>query len=72
MSHVNSVSKPSGLRRWLRVLIPALIILVWFVGASIGGPYFGKVGEVSSNDQTAYLPDSADAGAGARCRVHRR
>ena len=29
--------------------------------AGIGGPYFGKVDEVSSNDQTAYLPESADA-----------
>ena len=27
----------------------------------MGGPYFGKVGEVSSNDQTSYLPTSADA-----------
>jgi RND superfamily putative drug exporter len=34
---------------------------VWLVGGSIGGPYFGKVDEVSSNDQSAYLPSSADA-----------
>ncbi|MBP6685210.1 MAG: MMPL family transporter, partial [Leucobacter sp.] len=27
----------------------------------MGGPYFGKVSEVSSNDPTAYLPESADA-----------
>src|SRR5699024_3852962 len=27
----------------------------------IGGPYFGKVNEVSSNDQTTYLPESAEA-----------
>ncbi len=47
--------------RVLRVLIPALIILVWFALAGIGGPYFGKVDEVSSNDQTSYLPSSADA-----------
>ncbi len=47
--------------RWLRVLLPAVLILVWFAGASIGGPYFGKVSEVSSNDQTSYLPESADA-----------
>lgn len=46
---------------WLRVVLPALIILVWFAGAGVGGPYFGKVSEVSSNDQTAYLPSSADA-----------
>ncbi|QGH70209.1 MMPL family transporter [Pseudactinotalea sp. HY158] len=45
----------------LRVVIPALIILVWLAGAGIGGPYFGKVSEVSSNDSTAFLPTSAEA-----------
>lgn len=48
-------------RLWLRIFVPALLILVWVAAGSIGGPYFGKVGEVSSNDQTAYLPSSADA-----------
>lgn len=48
-------------RSWTRVLIPALLILVWLAGAGLGGPLFGKVSEVSSNDQTSYLPSSADA-----------
>ncbi len=47
--------------RWVRVALPALLIVAWLAGASIGGPYFGKVDEVSSNDQTSYLPASADA-----------
>ena len=47
--------------RWLRVLLPAVLILVWVSAAGIGGPYFGRVSEVSSNDQTAFLPESADA-----------
>nr|WP_205529111.1 MMPL family transporter [Microbacterium halotolerans] len=38
-----------------------MLILAWLTAAGIGGPYFGKVDEVSSNDQTAYLPESADA-----------
>ncbi|GAA1248325.1 RND superfamily putative drug exporter [Microbacterium phyllosphaerae] len=46
---------------WVRVLIPVALILVWLVGAGLGGPLFGKVDEVSSNDQTSYLPESADA-----------
>ncbi|WP_341954915.1 MMPL family transporter [Microbacterium sp. LWH13-1.2] len=46
---------------WVRVLIPVVLILVWLVGAGLGGPLFGKVDEVSSNDQTSYLPESADA-----------
>jgi len=48
-------------RTWLRVLLPALLIIAWLAGASFGGPLFGKVSEVSSNDQTTYLPESADA-----------
>ena len=47
--------------RWLRAAIPAILILAWLGVASVGGPYFGKVDEVSSNDQTSYLPASADA-----------
>ncbi|GAA3644074.1 efflux RND transporter permease subunit [Microbacterium awajiense] len=47
--------------RWLRVGIPVLLVLVWLVGGSIGGPYFGKVEEVSSNDRSSFLPSSADA-----------
>ncbi|WP_422117485.1 MMPL family transporter [Brachybacterium sp. UNK5269] len=47
--------------RVLRIVLPALLILVWLVAAGIGGPYFGRVDEVSSNDRTAYLPESAEA-----------
>lgn len=53
--------KKSGSTRLMRIFLPALLILVWLVGAGIGGPYFGKVSEVSSNSQTTYLPESADA-----------
>ncbi|WP_428981994.1 MMPL family transporter [Microbacterium horticulturae] len=47
--------------RWLRIGIPVLLVLVWLVGGAIGGPYFGKVSEVSTNDHAAYLPDSAES-----------
>ena len=48
-------------RTWLRAMVPALIILAWLTAAGVGGPYFGKVSEVASNDPTAYLPSSAEA-----------
>ena len=51
----------SRVPRWLRVTLPAVLIVVWLVGAAIGGPYFGRVDEVSSNDRTAYLPATAEA-----------
>ena len=46
---------------WLRALIPAALILAWLAAGAIGGPYFGKIGEVSSNDQTSYLPASSES-----------
>jgi RND superfamily putative drug exporter len=55
------VTSGSRVPRWLRVTLPAVLILVWLVGAAIGGPYFGRVDEVSSNDRTAYLPATAEA-----------
>ncbi|MET0674135.1 MAG: MMPL family transporter [Microbacterium pygmaeum] len=47
--------------RWLRIGIPIVLVLVWLVGGSIGGPYFGKVDEVATNNQSSFLPESADA-----------
>lgn len=57
-------SRPSStpsVPRWLRLGIPALLVLLWVVGGSIGGPYFGKVDQVATNDQSSFLPQSADA-----------
>jgi RND superfamily putative drug exporter len=49
------------IRRVLRVLLPAAILVAWLGAAAVGGPYFGRVSEVSSNDQASYLPASAEA-----------
>ncbi len=38
-----------------------MLVLIWLVGGAIGGPYFGKVGEVSTNDQSTFLPASAES-----------
>lgn len=46
---------------WLRVLVPAVLIIAWLGAAGVGGTYFGKVSEVSSNEQASFLPESADA-----------
>ena len=56
-----AIRERSRRHSWVRVFLPVALILVWLVGASLGGPLFGKVDEVSSNDQTTYLPESADA-----------
>lgn len=48
-------------RTWARVLVTVSIIVIWFVLASFGGPTFGKLSSVSSNDQSAFLPSSAQS-----------
>ena len=47
--------------RWLRIVVPVVLILVWLVLAGFGGPTFGKLSGVSSNDQAAFLPASAES-----------
>ncbi len=51
----------SRVPRWLRVVLPAVLILLWLSIGGIGGPYFGKISQVSSNDATSYLPASSDS-----------
>ena len=47
---------------WRRVLLPALVVLVGlFLVAPVAGALGGKLGEVSENDQAAFLPDSAES-----------
>ena len=37
------------------------IILLWMVVAALGGPKFGEVSEVATNDQSSFLPASAES-----------
>jgi RND superfamily putative drug exporter len=46
---------------WLRILIPTALILVWFAMFGAGGASFGRISDVSTNDQVQQLPASADA-----------
>lgn len=45
----------------LRIIIPGLLVVVWFIIGGIGGPYFGKISSVASNDQSTFLPASAES-----------
>ncbi len=49
------------LHTWLRILLPALLIVAWLGAAGAGGPLFGRISEVSTNDQTSFLPASAES-----------
>ncbi|MFD8523919.1 MMPL family transporter [Streptomyces capillispiralis] len=47
--------------RSARWLIPVVLLLAWLgIGGTLG-PYAGKLGEVATNDQAAFLPRSAES-----------
>ncbi|MER5873527.1 MMPL family transporter [Streptomyces sp. NPDC002044] len=52
------MSPSPRLARWL---VPALLLVAWLgIGGTLG-PYAGKLGEVATNDQAAFLPRSAES-----------
>lgn len=53
-------AKP-GVPAWLRVLIPAVLILIWLGMFGAGGAAFGNISDVATNDLAQQLPASADA-----------
>ncbi|MFF1830326.1 MMPL family transporter [Paenarthrobacter sp. NPDC058040] len=46
---------------WLRWLVPVVLVITWLGIAGVGGPTFGRLDEVSSNDQASFLPAGAEA-----------
>ncbi len=48
-------------KKWFRVIMPTLAIVIWFAIGGIGGPTFGKISDVSTNDQASFLPASAES-----------
>ncbi|MFE2125765.1 MMPL family transporter [Streptomyces amritsarensis] len=47
--------------RWVRWLVPAALVVAWLAIGGTLGPYAGKLGEVATNDQAAFLPRSAES-----------
>lgn len=47
--------------KWLRLGLPIALIVIWFGVSAVGGPYFGRIEEVSEVDLTAFLPQSSEA-----------
>ncbi len=54
-------SSPRKVSKWIRIVVPSALLLIWLSLGAIGGPYFGKISNVTSNDQTTFLPASAES-----------
>ena len=55
---------PNGGRRtgrWLRWVLPALLLIGWLAIGAVGGPAQGKLSEVQKNDNASFLPTSAES-----------
>lgn len=48
-------------KKWVRILLPTVLVIVWLALAGLGGPTFGKISSVSTNDQAGFLPSSAQS-----------
>ncbi|WP_166969057.1 MMPL family transporter [Brevibacterium atlanticum] len=51
---------PVPARRSLITLF-AILLVAWVGIAGVGGPYFGKISEVATNDRSSFLPESAES-----------
>src|SRR5690606_4536582 len=67
VAHLAKTDQPASRKRLdkkgigLRAGIYALLIILWLAVTGIGGPTFGKLSEVQTNDQTSFLPATAEA-----------
>ncbi|CAB4900241.1 unannotated protein [freshwater metagenome] len=54
---VAKTSKPNRRRFWAAIVV----IFIWFGASGVFGPLFGKLTTVQENDNSAFLPDSAES-----------
>ncbi|MFF7443527.1 MMPL family transporter [Streptomyces sp. NPDC008122] len=47
--------------RWASRLLPLLVLVAWLVIGGGLGPYAGRLGDVATNDQSAFLPRTAES-----------
>lgn len=51
----------AGSSRLTRWLVPVVLVVTWLLVGGGLGPYAGKLGEVATNDQAAFLPTTAES-----------
>lgn len=48
-------------KRGPAILLPALVVIAWVGVVAVGGPYFGRLSQVSSSSATRFLPADAES-----------
>ena len=48
-------------KKGIRILIPAVLLIIWLSLGGLGGPTFGKINSVSNNNEGAFLPKSSES-----------
>ncbi|MEO8784790.1 MAG: efflux RND transporter permease subunit [Candidatus Saccharimonadales bacterium] len=61
MNKIHKTMRKAYQNKWFRRLAPVLVILVWLAVAGVGGPTFGKINNVTKNDQASFLPANAES-----------
>lgn len=54
-------SRKVGRMRLTRIASALALLIVWLAIAGVGGPTFGKISEVSTNDKSTFLPATAES-----------
>jgi len=61
LSIVSDKLHKTKLPKWLRICLPAILIILWLVVGSFGGMAFGKINNVVNNQESAFLPKTAQS-----------
>src|SRR5699024_888585 len=56
----SGVGSPVRGRKSLIALF-AILLVAWVGIAGVGGPYFGKISDVATNDRSTFLPESSES-----------
>src|SRR5690625_3391222 len=56
----SGVGSPVRGRKSLLALF-AILLVAWVGIAGVGGPYFGKISDVATNDRSTFLPESSES-----------
>lgn len=69
MLHAADPPTLSHRSRWgRRLLLPVVLVLAWLAWTGAGGPTFGAISEVTTDDQATFLPADAESTRAAELR----